>query len=100
MRFLLTLCALLVLALTASADTIVTTDGKSYTRAADGHYYPTAHVTPGGAVVTQVPTVRPAVYAVPMTVPSYRPSYAPQHLPAYPFAQPGCANGRCPMPVK
>lgn len=89
MRYVLTLCALCALSLTASADTITTTDGKSYTKAADGHYYPSAHVTQTGAVVTAAPTVRPAVYALP--------SYAPQYLPAYPFPAQTCPSGKCPL---
>jgi hypothetical protein len=85
----LALAAPLCLAAPATAETITTTDGMRYTRAADGHYYPSPHVTAAGAVVLTPAAVRPAA--------PYLPSHAPQHLPAYPFPQSNCPNGKCPL---
>ena len=68
----------------AAAETITTTDGAVYVRAADGHFYPAAHFR----------TVAPAPVASPpiRISPSY---YWP--APAYPNG--GCSNGKC-YPVK
>lgn len=68
LRALLTAAALaLATGATLAADLgprITTTDGASYVRAADGHYYPAAHVTAAGAVAT-APAVRSAAGACP-----------------------------------
>lgn len=70
---------------------ITTTDGKSYTRAADGHYYPSGYVTAAGdassATVARPVGVRPAAPAAGVVPISYT-------LPAAPSS---CPNGRCPV---
>jgi hypothetical protein len=88
MRFLVASCMLALCAVSASAaERITTSDGTSYTRAADGKLYPSTHVRPDGSVSLTPLTVNavPAPAAIPWLV---APRYAPAPSP--------CPNGRCP----
>ncbi len=93
LRILATVCVLFASALGArAADRIVTTTGDSYTRAADGHYYPSAHVR-ADASVSNVPATSsaPTVFrSLPIVAPAVQ-----QFAPASP-----CAGGNCPVPTQ
>jgi hypothetical protein len=91
-RILLTLAALVCLTATAEAGPI----RDRIRDARPGLIVPkrTAPACASCAGCQLAPTYAPAPQVVQA---SYASAYAaPQYLPAYPFPQPGCANGRCP----
>ena len=95
-----------------AGDRVTTTDGASYTRAADGHLYPSAHVRADGSVSDEpvAPGASRDAVLTPAVRPNYTvhpqaacpggscPTYAPQRVPVYQFPQSGCPNGKCPLP--
>lgn len=93
MRVLLTIAAALCLSSAASAETITATNGATYTRAADGHLYPTAHVRADGTV---------SLTPLPRASPTFAPFDPRRITPAYPsyfYPAPGnCPGGTCPNP--
>jgi hypothetical protein len=111
MRTLLPVAALFLVAAAApAAERVVAADGTSYTRAADGHLYPSGHVRADGSVGT-APVAAPAVPPAVPPAPAWHPPAAPPGPwapavvypgPAYgpvgPAFAPACPNGRCPMP--
>jgi hypothetical protein len=93
MRLLVASCLLAVFAATApAADRVTATDGTSYTRAADGKYYPSNYVRADGSVSTTPVGAAPQTGGTPLPW-AIAPPPGPAAAPC-----PTCPNGRCPAP--
>lgn len=90
-------CALcLCCAAASAADTITTTSGERYTKAADGKYYPSNYVAADGSVkgACKGGPCGDDCKCAPGVCPQRCPADAPRPMPA-----PECKDGKCPMPL-
>lgn len=93
MRLLLASCLLALIAASApAAERVTASDGTSYTRAADGKYYPSNYVRADGSVSTTALAPAPQTGGTPLPW-VVAPPAAPAAAPC-----PTCPNGRCPAP--
>lgn len=103
MRTLFTLAVLgLVAGGASAAERVVATDGTSYTRAADGHLYPSEYVRADGSVGTTPVAATPAPAGAPAPLPPsvYSPPGVVYPSPLFVPFNPTCPNGRCPLPPR
>jgi hypothetical protein len=92
MRLLVASCLLALCAANAAAEQVTATDGTSYTRAADGKYYPSQYVRSDGTVSTAPVSAAPQAGGTPLPwAAAPQPGFAPAPCPT-------CPNGRCPAP--
>jgi len=87
--------ALLVLGFAASfgfADTFTSVGGQSYTKANDGHYYPSAYVLPNGGVLS--PNHFEKVKTIPLQFQQPQLFYPYYQTPSN-FVYGGCSGGNC-----
>jgi hypothetical protein len=103
MRLLFTCLALACLAcLAPAAETVVTTKGESFTKAADGKFYPSQYVAPNGTVLSA--QTAPGCSCgdacpCPSGVCPQCPANVPTPMPRPGFLPDACPDGKCPMPL-